>query len=656
MARGDGKAIRGKTKSFGSEKPRYTKSGVRKMAYGGNPGDLAGGGFGTGNTGLSSSGSSPSSDNGFRDSSSVGSYGGSSQGGGGGYSTGSSSGSGGSGQGQTGYRSSTSAAISAGSSGGSGSTSARISGVSAGSIASSSRAGTSAANISAGRNPGDIASGGYGTGNIGSSSLSSAAIRSATQAASASSPTGLRGTAGSYQPSSVQVSPVAGYGAGYSGAIDARTVMPGNVSFNQVPATVPFAESILGKKMLAKSANVMSYPEAISLQAQLPRGRYVRSYTEAEIDPTQYDTYGIRVANPFTGRPVSGYVGIQKGTTGMGMRNVGQWNPSTDSATPTSDFRGLPNPNQSTATRNYSSGYQSASEAGPSMTSASDYRVGPIAEFTSRSSVPIGTPGLFSPKSITGRLTQEEIDNSIPAIDVADVGPRFNMLGRPSTPVTAGGTPYSDVFGSTSKIINDRLADEPPEPGPITPAGARILTGSVRGGTPQGYVTASQPSQSQATLSSDSPGFWEGLAQTVFGTAPTTQQSTSVARSTGVTTPAYNPTSVRLTTDIPASSTRSSIQRSSNPGFNTYGAGSYPTPESAPARSPLNTSNVVAAAAGAYPTRGDGGQDDYLLRRRRSLLAQQAADDQMTSGTSAMRNGGRANGLAQRGWTKGKFR
>lgn len=53
MARGDGKALRGHTRAVKSQnqKPRFSKSGERKMAIGGNPGDLATGGFGTGISG-----------------------------------------------------------------------------------------------------------------------------------------------------------------------------------------------------------------------------------------------------------------------------------------------------------------------------------------------------------------------------------------------------------------------------------------------------------------------------------------------------------------------------------------------------------------------------------------------------------------------------
>jgi transcription elongation factor len=59
-----------------------------------------------------------------------------------------------------------------------------------------------------------------------------------------------------------------------------------------------------------------------------------------------------------------------------------------------------------------------------------------------------------------------------------------------------------------------------------------------------------------------------------------------------------------------------------------------------------------------FPNRDGGGEritEAERLRRKR-LEEQQAASDQVTSGTTAMRSGGRANGVAQRGWTRGKFR
>jgi len=67
MARGDGKAQRGRTR------------GVKKMAFGGNPGDMATGGFGTGNIGSGKSSSSPSG--GLGSSSRDGGFGGAANGG-----------------------------------------------------------------------------------------------------------------------------------------------------------------------------------------------------------------------------------------------------------------------------------------------------------------------------------------------------------------------------------------------------------------------------------------------------------------------------------------------------------------------------------------------------------------------------------------------
>jgi hypothetical protein len=133
---------------------------------------------------------------------------------------------------------------------------------------------------------------------------------------------------------------------------------------------------------------------------------------------------------------------------------------------------------------------------------------------------------------------------------------------------------------------------------------------------------------------------------------------------------------VSLTPASAYASNQAVAESSNGPSFNVAGRGSssgyspasssYP---SAPSASSLQTSAVVAAALGTNPLGGaysrmdgDGSRLTYAERVRRRRLEEQAAKDQIdsgttsTGGTTAMRHGGRANGVAQRGWTRGKFR
>ena len=607
MARGDGKAIRGRTKQ---PKPEPRNKGVRRMAIGGIASDN---GFrdssSVRSTSNVSSSSSPASDNGFRDSSAVGSYSGGSNGGSGTSrssmgtsigSMGSSIGGGGSG---------------GGSSGG----------------VSSSRAGTSPANVAAGSSPTGLANSAsaamhaamsadrvnYGT--TTSAAAANAATRPATQAASASSPTGIRGTLSSFNP---QPAPVAGYGrtAVYNSAMDAATVVPGSVSFNQVTSRVPFAQSPIGQSLLAKSKHPMTMAQAEELQPQFPKGSFA-TLNPKSIDTTKYNSYPATVG----GFNVS--VAVPKSATGTVSRTVGQWSPSTASAAPTSDFRGLPSPSQPSSGMAYSGAYQAAAASGPSAMQTSDLRVGPIASFAPRAPVPAGTPGLYSPKEIVGKWSPEEVASSLPATDF-NIGPTFNITGRPSTAVTSSGTPYSDVIGS--RMVDLRADDFRASPlnalGTVGASGKfvdRISTDSL---APTGRKQITERLPATESL---------GPAFNVAGRGSYTGYSS-----------------------VPGAS-----QVSGGPGFNQYGRGSqsYPSAPTPASASPLQTSAAVAAALGGvdrFPNRDGGGEritEAERLRRKR-LEEQQAASDQVTSGTTAMRSGGRANGVAQRGWTRGKFR
>jgi hypothetical protein len=599
MARGDGKAIRGRTKQ---PKPEPRNKGVRRMAIGGIASDN---GFrdssSVRSTSNVSSSSSPASDNGFRDSSAVGSY----------------SGGGGGNAGSTTSRSSMGTSIGAGGNAGS-----------SGGV-SSSRAGTSAANVAAAASPTGLANSAsaamhaamaadrvnYGT--TTSSAAANAATRAATQAASASSPTGVRGTLSSFNP---QPAPVAGYGRTpvYNSALDAATVVPGSVSLSQVKSQVPFAKSPIGESLIQKSKQPLSLDQAKALQAQLPKGSVV-TLNATSIDTSRYNSYPATVA----GYNVT--VGVPKSATGTVSRTVGQWSPSTASAASTSDFRGLPSPSQPSSGMAYSGAYQAAAASGPSTTQASDLRVGPIASFAPRAPVPAGTPGLYSPKEIVGKWSPEEVASSLPATDF-NIGPTFNLTGRPSTAVTSSGTPYSDIIGS--RMVDLRADDF--RASPLNALGTVGASGK--------FVDR---------ISTDS-------------LAPTgRKQITERLPATESLGPAFNVAGRGSYTGY--SSAPEASQVSGGPGFNQYGRGSQSYPSEPTSASPLQTSAAVAAALGAvdrFPNRDGGGQritEAERLRQKR-LAEQQAASDQITSGTTAMRSGGRANGVAQRGWTRGKFR
>jgi hypothetical protein len=564
---------------------------------------------------------------------------------------------------------------------------------------SSSRAGTSPANVAAGSSPTGLANSAsaamhaamsadrvnYGT--TTSAAAANAATRAATQAASASSPTGIRGTLSSFNP---QPAPVAGYGrtAVYNSAMDAATVVPGSVSFNQVKSRVPFAQSPIGESLIQKSKQPLSIDQAKALQAQLPKGSVV-TLNAASIDTSRYNSY------PAT---VGGYnvtVGVPKSATGTVSRTVGQWSPSTASAASTSDFRGLPSPSQPSSGMAYSGAYQAAAASGPSATQTSDLRVGPIASFAPRAPVPAGTPGLYSPKEIVGKWSPEEVASSLPATDF-NIGPTFNITGRPSTAVTSSGTPYSDVIGS--RMVDLRADDFRASPlnalGTVGASGKfvdRISTDSLAP-TGRKQITERLPATESLgpAFNVAGRGSYTGYTSTPSLAQVATDRAFSLSRGlapteTVSTGPRFNTTGRGSYTGYSTEPT----QVSTGPGFNTYGRGSYTGYSSVPepsqvsggpgfnqygrgsqsypgepipaAASPLQTSAAVAAALGGvdrFPNRDGGGKritEAERLRRKR-LEEQQAASDQVTSGTTAMRSGGRANGVAQRGWTRGKFR
>lgn len=544
MARGDGKATRGKTRNVGAYGP------VKKMAIGGYATGTTSGGV---STNFSASGGPGTT------------------GGSGGTTTRTSS------YTPTATRTSSYSATP---------TSDYRSGPSGGGSATptsdyrappSTRAGTSATNIAAG-----------GVDRISSTSLSDASAtamhaqmardasapitrtadnsttRTATQMAAAVGSTGYRGTAGSQQTSFGGTAPtrtVSPSTPQWSGAMDALTVMPGKVTFSPTTRQVPFAQTPTGANLLAQSKSPLTLSQARTLQSKLPAGSVV-DRNPAAIDPSKYNRYPATVAG------INITVGIPKSVTGtVPGPSVGKWNPSTASAVPTSDFRAPPTMSTPTQTA--------------SATPTSDYRAAPQ---TSRT--------MFSPD--------------------------FRQ----------------DVLGQEATVVGNKIVDRIPE------TGVKEFYDRIPEET--GYVSASV------------------VNPYVGYKAPTT----------GFTMP-QRPIS---RTPAPTSFAMPSRPVSPTPVPSVNVASAYPGPVfersgRTASVSPLQSSAVIAAATApmggsdngyvtpTFESRGDAGRDITTVRRRRRLLfpEDQVASDEVTSGTPAMRNGGRIDGRAKKGKTKGRY-
>lgn len=341
MARGDGKAIKGRTRAKSeSQKPRYSKSGVRKMAIGGNPGDMATGGFGTGMSGVAGSvnGNRAAGGNNFG-----GGLAGSSREGGFGGASSSRAGtsaanrvSGGSTAGQLARLGDNPAAAMTGA----GIDSGRAQMLSG--MLNDAAFGPGVKSLTPGGKIADriaptegfinrelVTAPGYTPNKYGAPAGTiadpmNAFKRQSTQLAAMASPTGVRGTLGSQYvgstpsaaPSISAPSAPAGFPSAprmMSSAQDYASITPGSVSLTPTARTVPFGQSPLGQSLLAKSQQPLTKAQAMALSNQLPPGTQLIGQGLASVaypqpanyNPSQYnqynttiDGYNFRVAVP----------------------------------------------------------------------------------------------------------------------------------------------------------------------------------------------------------------------------------------------------------------------------------------------------------------------------------------------------------------------
>lgn len=127
----------------------------------------------------------------------------------------------------------------------------------------------------------------------------------------------------------------AGFRSGY---LDQQSIVPGSVSFTQAMKQVPFAETPTGKSLLGRSKQPLTRAEAEALAKQLPQGTTLTgNFTGAGLfgygspsNPSAYMGY------PATIEGRSFTVNVPKSATGevpFGPK-IGSWNPGTAPAAP----------------------------------------------------------------------------------------------------------------------------------------------------------------------------------------------------------------------------------------------------------------------------------------------------------------------------------
>ena len=180
--------------------------------------------------------------------------------------------------------------------------------------------------------------------------------RQSTQLTAMNSPTGVRGTLGSQYVGSTPASPSAPAAPSaapqrMSGAQDYASITPGSVALTRTMQNVPFSQSDIGKSLLAQSQQPLTKAQAMALSKQLPPGSQLigkglasMAYpTPAGYNPGSYNQYNTTIDGYNFG------VSVPKSATGKAAGpTVGSWTGPVGGSATSANRTGAPAPTGST--------------------------------------------------------------------------------------------------------------------------------------------------------------------------------------------------------------------------------------------------------------------------------------------------------------------